>query len=529
MAEGLNQPKKQPEKPKATPKPLDESTRVVLGKFDEKQEEQVKRIEEIFEKRISGSKMPEIALNEVRTMKEGQKSAVRSTFARFKKEFEEKSDENKSERDNLAMDLLQQAESEAQTRVLNIEMVLNILVKGDYITAEEAQALKRVLVGIERISAKDVHAQEILVKLKEKKNLDSTDYQRIIMMINPSDLTMRDAKPRERFEITTAGILIGFMSPAQRYELIEEMMKSPKSKETAEVIDGFLRTGILSIAQGEELFKKAVEKKIITEQQFKEVYQKRFDQGFYIDEMKKVREAIDEQVNRMKGSYSTNLVERVAGAPLLGSAMLLHSFFWILTNVLASGGDFKSLLNPKKYPHLWAAIGEGALALEITSGSLKRGAGNLGIGSGWISRAVESMVEKEGPKTTQEQTAFASIGEIYLSYPDFGSYLEHGGAGTILGIRKAKTGQGLQGKDLIISYDELLKTEKDQLQQSRLADAQKKFPQKMNAQINTIAEALTMLKIETQGDFMTKLGFLKDSQGLGKTADVPSTPKKVAS
>lgn len=523
MAETKKSPEKQPQKPQQPVKPVDEATRLVLGKFDEKEAEATKKVEEIFEKKISGSKMGEVALTEVRTMKEQQKVAVKTTFERFKKEYQEKAEDNKSERDTLAKELLERAEKEAEARVQNIQLILNMLVKGDYITEEEAAALKRVLVGIEKISAKDIQTQEILLKLQQGRGLDKQDYARIITMISPHDLTARDAKPRERFEATSAGILIGFMTPVQRYQLVEELMDSYKREQTAEVIDGFLRTGILTVAQGEELFKEAVQKKIITEQQFQEVYKKRLDQGFYVDEVKKVRDAMEAEVKRMKGMYDVNLMERVVGKPLLGAGMLLHSFFWILTNVLAAGGDFKSLF---RNPYMWAAVGEGALALEMTSGSIKRGTENWGIGSGWISRAIERMSEREGPKTTAEKQAVKMMADIYLSYPDFGAYLENGGVTTILNIRKAKTGQGLKGAELAISYEELRKSELDQLQQSRLEDANKKFPQKMTVQINTIAEALVILKVESQGDFNAKLSDIKYAQGLKSGAP---EAKKVAS
>lgn len=291
-------------------------------------------------------------------------------------------------------------------------------------------------------------------------------------MINPFDITEKDAKPQQHFETTTAGILIGFMSGKQRYKLIEEMIDSPSDK-TGEVIDGFLRNGILSVAQGEELFKKAVQKGVVSQKEFETTYQKNIDDGFYVEEVKKVKEAMDAEVKRMQGMYVNNSFDRVAGAPLLGAGMLLHSFFWILTNVLASGGDFKALLNPKNNPYLWAAIGEGALALEMTSGSMKRNR-SFGIGAGWLSRTVERITEKEGAVNTVKQNAYAVIGETYLSYRDFGSYLENGGAATILNARSAKSGQGAKGSELMISFDELLASEKDETQKSETPGCTKK-------------------------------------------------------
>lgn len=508
-------------------KPIDDATRIVFGKFDEKKDEQVKRVEELFEKRISSSKMAEIALTEVRGMKEQQKIVVAETFERFKKKYQDQSEQNITLRNELASQLLQEAESVVDARIQSIELVLNSLVKGDYITETEAASLKRILVGIEEISTKDIQVQQILIKLKDKnEQLSDDDYRRIVDMINPLNITDKDAKPQQRFEATTAGILIGFMSGAQRYKLMETYMDSPKREKTAEVIDGFLRSGVLTIAQGEELFIAAMQKKLITEDEFKNTYQKRLNEGFYVDEVKKVRDAMEAEVQRMKGMYAINPMERVVGAPLLGAGMLLHSFFWILTNVLASGGDFKAMF--KNNPYIWAALGEGALALEMTSGSMKKGAGSFGIGSGWISRAVERISEKEGALSSVKQNAYLEMGNIYLGSPDFGSYLENGGAYTIMQLRKTKSAQGAEGAKLMISYDELYNFETSDTQKSRLLDVHKKFPQKTLENINSIGEAVAILEMETQDDFNSKLAFIKEEQGL-KRGPAGNPPGALAS
>ncbi len=527
-----NPEKKQQGKIETQKPPVDEATRTVLGKFDEIETEQVGVVEKMFDDRISRSKLPEVALGDMIELKEAQKTIVRATVSRFKQEFQDRSQENISERDLLAQQLLERAKIEAESRTQRVQLVLSMLIKGDYATPEEAAALKRTLAGIEKISSSDIETQQILIKLQKHSELTAEDYDHIVKMINPLDLTAKDSKPRAKFEATSAGILVGFMTGAQRYKLVQELMDSPKRGQTAEVIDAFLRTGILTIAQGEELFQMAVQKKAIDETEFKETYRKRLDQGFYVDEVKKMKETMDAEIRRMKGMYDTNMMERVVGAPLLGAGMLLHSFFWILTNVLAAGGDFKTMF--KKNPYIWAALGEGALALEMTSGSIKKGSGTFGIGSGWISRLCERIGEKEGPLNTAKQNAYALMGDIYLNYPDMGSYLENGGVGRILEVRNAKTGQGKQGKDLVIKFEELLQSETNPDQQARLKDANRKFPQKTEAQINGMGEALMVTEIKTQEEFNGKLAIIKQDQGLtggpvGTVGSPPPPPQMVAS
>jgi|GEM_PF-3402749 len=489
----------------------DETNKTVLEKFDEKADQNMSKIDDAFEKRISASKMAEIALVEVRTMKENEKRAVKSTFETFKKQYQDTKIQNLSEREELASTLLKKAESEADYRLHNIEMVLNMLVKGDYITEAEAVSLKHIMVGVERVSIEDVETQKVLTKLQERKELSDADYSLVINKINPVLLTARDAKPQENFDTTSSGILIGFMNPAQRFKLVEKYMDSPKSGQTGDLIDGFLKTGILTVAQGEELFGLALQKHVVSQTQFDQIYKNQLHNGFYVEEAKKVQEGIQKEVTRISGRYANNEFERLAGTPMVGAAVMAHSFFWILTNVLASGGDFGMML---RNPYLWAAVGEGALALEMTTGSMKKGTGDYGIGAGWISRAIEKISEKEGDLSSVKRNAYNVMGEIYGSYPEFGSYLENGGAQTILTLRKAKSIGGKSGGELAITVDELMKAETNDRQKALLQAAQDHNPKVTLSQINGISEVIRVLEINSQGEFNHQLNYFKESQGL---------------
>jgi hypothetical protein len=193
----------------------------------------------------------------------------------------------------------------------------------------------------------------------------------------------------------------------------------------------------------------------------------------------------------------------------------------LLTNLLAAQGDFKSLLHN---PYVWAAIGEAALAAEIIPGSLKIGSGNLGIGSGWVTRLYEKISEKEGKLSTAKENSYKVIGEIYLNYTDLGGYLENGGAQTIHNLRAEKSAGGSKGAELLISVDELLAAEKDPIQQGRLKHAIDKFPKQTYQQINAIGEALTVLEIDNQATFNAKLQYIKDEQGLKNSPTPTITP-----
>jgi hypothetical protein len=271
----------------------------------------------------------------------------------------------------------------------------------------------------------------------------------------------------------------------------------------------------------EELFKEGLEKKVIKQSEFESTYRDRMDKGFYVEEVKKTQQALKDASHQMDKMYDNSLFERITGGSLVGTGLALHSFFWLLTNLLAAQGNFMSLLHN---PYVWAAIGEAALAAEIIPGSLKIGSGNLGIGSGWVTRLYEKISEKEGKLSTAKENSYKVIGEIYLNFRDFGGYLENGGAGTIHNLRAAKSAGGEGGEKLLISIDELLAEEKDPMQQERLKHAVEKFPKQTYQQINAVAEALTVLEIDNQTTFNAKLQYIKDEQGLKNSPTPTITP-----
>jgi hypothetical protein len=211
----------------------------------------------------------------------------------------------------------------------------------------------------------------------------------------------------------------------------------------------------------------------------------------------------------------------MVGSPLLGAGLTIHAFFWLLTNILAANGDFKSLF---KNPWFFAALGEGAAGIEIATGSMKKGTGDVGMGSGWISRAIESIGEKEGPKSDNQKRALEMVAKVYENYPDFGDYLYNGGVETIMKIHKDKMAQGKQGIELQITYDDLLKEEKNADRLSIL----KKYGEHMNkdqmtVQISTISQAATILDVKKPEDFQKYLNEFKTQQGLAATPTAVAT------
>jgi len=507
---------KPPETPGAIPSiPVDAETGRVLGQFDEKAKKYAERMKEIFEKRISRPGLGEIAIREVGQMEQGQKQAISKLFEKYKMEFQQLAATRKGDRDKLANELFDRADREATALVEQVEAVMQSLVKGNFITENEIVDLRKRLVGIEKIASEPNGKKlgELLIKLNNNGEPSESDYADIIKILNPRDITKKDAKPQENFEATTCGLLIALMKPDQRFKLVQKLMDFPRHMETGSVIDGFMRNGILNGMQGEALFLQAFQKGIISRQEYED-YQTKIKDGTYQKEAKKIQDEINTQVQRLKGMYNENLMNRVVGAPMLGLGMLLHSIFWLITNILASGGNFKEIANN---PYVYAAIGEGALGLEVASGSMKKGTETLGIGAGKVTGWIERMGKKDAPKNDTEKRAYDMLADIYLNYPDFGHYLEKGGAEAILDLRKEKEGKGKKGLELHITLQELIKKEeKNKSQQQLLSNAARRYSQETEKQINAVGEICFILSIKKQDEFNRKLGIIKDSQGLGQ-------------
>jgi len=593
MAEPEKKPEQQPQQPQqqatgGTPAAeMDPETKAVWDNFDKAKAEKIAAIKKTFEDKES-VKLGERGRSEFREMMKNEVDTIEKLYKQSKDEYVKRISQDqlgklaaevgKGKHEEIATKLLEEAAKQADAHISGIESVMTgafKLKEGEYISEEQIAQLKPMLEGIKKISEseKGKQIQAILEKMRTPNaQLEDQDYDLVIGMLNPHDLEQEVAdknktqKPEEKFDASSCGFLIALMNPAQRFHLVERLMNSPdrqKQSQTVAVIDGLLRTGILTSPQGKQLFSEAAMKtdasgQPLLSQVDAQKYQDKIDTGVYQKEAEAVKKMLQDRTTQLQGSFSTNFLERSFGAPMLGMGMMIHSIFWMITNVLASGGDLKSLI---KNPYFLAAIGEAGLGTEIATGSFTHGgAKNFGIGSGALTGLIEKWTGKDAAENTPEQRADAFIIDTYLNYPDFGSYLENGGAGTILSLREAKvtkatktTGPSpaaegqqpaptsgetkeekpeekkVKPEELLISFDDLLTAEKNPEQKSRLQKAQDHFPQKTVPQINGMAEMLAnVLHLkntpEDMKSFMDKLNDIKKSQGLKVPESTPEPP-----
>ena len=498
---------------------LDKEDQAILESFDRSREEQVTALGKVLGDRYSRSSIGgEIGTGDLKELEAKQKEELRKLSTKYKEQFEKQSKEMraalglkvssqaetttafKAERDALAEQLLKEAKEAAERRVSTIENLVNANVAGDQMTVEEAAKIKKLLDNVDKILTSDPQTQKIIEKLqnKNRQELSPADYLYVLKML---------ADTREgNFDGSVGGILVGLMNAKERYQMVEELMKSSDKDKTPKTIEDMLKLGTLNITQGQQLFTKAIKAQILTQEDYDKNYRTKFDEGTYLLEAQKNQEAIKSEVDRMKGAYATNPFNRAAGM-LPGLLGMVHGALWATTNLLASGGNLGELA---KSPYFIASLVEMGVSVESFSGNMRGG----GIGEGWVSDLIHYVVDKEGPQTTEKLEAYKTLGNIYKDYPEVSQYLENGGVEKIIEVRDAKRKEGTKDEEMEIGFKDLLDIEKDSGQRTKLEYAEKNFPQSTLLQFHQMIGIIKVLEIQKQDDFKKKLDSVKESIGI---------------
>lgn len=529
--------REQPQVP--TEEATDEETKTILNKFVTLKSAKVEKTDDAIASRMSRDAIGDVGYRDLEMAKEKQGNVVRKIYAdaidKFK-DYQKKSFANdaasKNARNAYATELMNAADIAAELHIGSIQAVLDKSRKGDLISESEAVTLKQRLAALEKLTLSDStgkNTQEIILKLRKKEALSDPDYDHIISIINPhADFNAKTAKDAETFEATSAGLLIGSMTPIQRSVLMQKFMESPKKMETFKVLDGFVRSDVISIAKAKELFDEASQKKppAITPEDYKKAMES-FRSGEYAKDLEKFREAIKKEMTRMQGKFSHNMMNQLIGGPLIGGGMVLYSAFLVLTNMLASGGDFGEMA---KNPYIWGGVGVALLGTQVVSGSLKTGPSSMGFEAGWMTPVFKRMFADGIEVTTPQKIAYENIAKIYLGYAgagndgsdkNFGFYLKHGGVGTMIKLRKDKLEKKQSPQ---ISVAELEAFENDESLKAVLHDSGQKFPDKTAKEINMIAETVVnVLHMQNQQDFNSKLAYIEEDQGMKTNTSVASS------
>ncbi len=330
-------------------------------KFQDKQEEQLDKIQDLFDSHISNISLKEGPLNDAYGIRNRQMEAAKRLFDSASKEIAMNQSKDKLALTEFKKSVYENADSKAERLTNNIQRVfklIGVLEESQNFTPEQILKLKQMTVGIEMISIeKDKENEDILAALSNGKLTDEM-YEKIAAKLNPVSLNKinhSELSAEEAYEATDIGILVSLMSSEQIYILVDKMAEpeSPKAKEAAQITDAFLTTGKLQARQGDELYSKMHENKLIDDQKYAE-YKQKIDGNIYEKQATALKESFKKAVtNSEQTKFITNDFQEMFGNEAVGTLMSVHAGMWLITSILSSGGDFGEIATIHMYMLVW--------------------------------------------------------------------------------------------------------------------------------------------------------------------------------
>lgn len=498
---------------------LDDETR---KSFAEKKEEVLDEFVEKYKPKISpGSRdIDEIALGKFNNTVGKLKLEIDECFNQRMQDFASAAAQSVADREALKDELIDKAAEDARKRIDGYKAILDKYVKGPEVVTSEVRDIDHAVSGMDKVLNGDPKLQEVMEKLGKKEKLDKADYERVVYFLNPQDVNKPTQSPEETFDASAAGYLIGMMNVGQRVELVEVFIDSNKGNDASQLIDAFLRAGLIEKEDGEKLFLLAIDKGKLQQKTFEDDFQKKLSEGFYAEEVGKNRDAIQGEVNQYyNGIYATNIMNRVVGRPLIGGLMAAWGLIWFGLNAAVNKGKFW------KSPYSFAALAAAGVGTEVATGGLKRGAP-------WIGGGVFGQMF-HGDDTTEkrigrlEDNARNQLMEVYKGGPDeLVSYLNNGGYET---IRDLRLQMEREKKEPYVTIDGLIKieAEKNPVQRDRLEKMKTLAivnEDSINKKMNKVAEASHILKIKDNETFTAEIAAIQDEQKADR--ELASAPPK---
>ena len=490
-------------KEKAQSKPVNrKEVEAFTEKLLKKRDEQLEKIEEAFDKRMkkSSDKVSQRALGAWKSMKNRQLREVAAFYNTKIKAFEQRAGSGSQSRESLATELMKEAGQEAETRRVFLVSLLESKIEGEFATTEEVAAIDKAVKGLAAFEKQNPQLEELFKRITGKEKLKKTDYDEIIKILKPYDLMKQDATSSAAFEATTAGILVGSMSPKEREQLVKYFMESNRKAETSQLIDALLVMGLMEDHQATNLLKGTAYETDIS---------KKVKDGHYKKERQRVAVAQESHIQKYRGIYNENIASRVVGKPLFGILAMVWGTTTFALNALVSYPNGKGPGRMKriaawakgmaKNPYAWAGLAAAGGGAEVASTSIKTGGW---IGAGPIARLLEKSEKKKEQMPKLEATSRQKLEEIRESGPKpLNAYLENGGFKTVQELRKKIIREKTKR---IITIDELIKLEtnaaqKQRLQQMKLIPTESE--ESINAKLTTVSEAAFILKIKTDEEF----------------------------
>lgn len=416
--------------------------------------------------------------------------------------------------EQLSFRLREEVSKQTKTKLANLKAVVDFKA-GETIDTTEVRALEKAVLALEDFEKNHPELQPIFDKIAKKQDLNKDEFKLVIGLIKPYSIP-ENKSAALAFETTAAGLLISMMKPAQRFTMIKEFMDSPEGAKTADLIDMFLRSGTLTRIQGEQLFKGAVAKGVVSEKRFREDFEKKLANGYYENEVAKVKDLIKKEITEQyAGRFADNFLNRFVGTPLVGMLLTMLGGTTALFNLLSNrGGGFSETIE-KFFTGIYGPVGAvtAVAGVEMMTGSLRGGKSTewMGLGSGILGDFYLSP--GEDVEIARKKTVSAeAIADIYLNtHKAFAEYLENGGFDTMKAL-----GESLPKKEnQILTLEGLLTQEKKPEQKKRLHNLKTATTlnrDELDEKINVMAMHTTVLGIKDNADLQNFLDKVKESQ-----------------
>lgn len=458
--------------------------------FDTAQEARQEAFKDLWDKHISKSTLSEVAINDAAKMRQ---EAIGKIFQKYREQYREEIQRGATDRQSLAQKMAEQADQAALAFQENFENVLTSAHFKESFGEQELLYMKRLLIGMETLALQDKTVNPILQKLAAQKSLLPADYQQVVKLLQPFELeslTKANADPKKSFEATGAGMIIRLMNKSQRQKLLETLAESDKKDQMGEMLDGFLRAGLLEDRQAQELLQSPKVKAVIQPDKMAQ-FEEHLGTGFYQKEADKMVEEIKKAADSLHDQMlDVNPMLRMTGMPGLGMLGMLYGILLTLSNLLANGG--------KLGPYGVGGIAIAAGGLEVATGSMKHGTSDWGIGAGVISKGIHWLTEDSRPMKEPQERAMNFLSSIYMRYLGMGDYLRRGGVETILDIHKKKAEEKSKNPnfDTAITMEDLKKANTPDQQAYLNQAVRRTSAETVLAQVNLMPETLRTLGID---------------------------------
>lgn len=243
-------------------------------------------------------------------MVERQKARINKIANEKKGAFIELAAEEKAKRLSIMMG---DVESEMNKVYFPFEKIIDYVRGLDKVDDAELVKLEAMMEALSKMQ-NNPQAEEVFMKILRRQELKKEDYQKIIGLIKPVDLQKSvDQKDHHQIlETSEAGAIISALSEAQKFKLIEEMVKSLNPTELVQILEVFLASGVITNLQLDDLVKKGkLPASVATE------LRAQINNG----QMAKKQQVYTEKVDRLtkvnEGRTAENPLAKTVGGPAL--------------------------------------------------------------------------------------------------------------------------------------------------------------------------------------------------------------------